>query len=83
MVDDIKTLVVSSNTIYNLLFEISIRSLLNLVNIGTYFQRNNANVYQIPNCYVYDSFTFLTVLGHIGDGSCCGNSVYEYNEKSI
>jgi hypothetical protein len=83
MIHELKSAQISAKTAYNLLFEISIRQLLHLVNIGTFIQKKNTNVYQIPNCYVYESFSFLTVLGHIGDGSCCGNSVYEYNEKSI
>jgi hypothetical protein len=70
----------TKTTIFNTLIDVTYPSFMHLNNIGRFFIPMNIShgVYLIPYCYVYENFCFLTTLGHMGDGTCCGvNKTYE------
>ena len=53
-------------------------------NINSNFSLLQKNIFQISNCYVFNAFTFLTVIGHLGDGTCTGQDKnYELYNKLL
>ena len=84
--------------ISNSIIYINIQLIMKKMNIGclmTEYNNNNfnfnnnfslldKNIFQISNCYVFNAFTFLTVIGHLGDGTCTGQDKnYELYNKLL
>ena len=78
--------------ISNSMIYINIQSIMRKMNIGCLMTESNSNnfslleknIFQISNCYVFNAFTFLTVIGHLGDGTCTGQDKnYELYNKLL
>jgi hypothetical protein len=79
-----KNYLVSKNSIYNTLLQVNLKNMIYMTNMGTFFASDKMTeyVYSIPYCYVHENFTFISALGHVGDGTCTGN-VKDYNHDYI
>jgi hypothetical protein len=77
---------ISDTTIINNIIFVNMEKLLKICNMGTYYHNSPENrkfIYNIPHCYVLGAYTFLTALGHIGDGTSCGGDICVYNDDAI
>jgi hypothetical protein len=75
-----------NSTIMNTILFVNMAKLLQTTNMGAYFHGKKElekYVYALPHCYVMGCFSFLTALGHIGDGTSAGGDIYEYNLEAI
>ena len=83
----LRNFMIDFSLISNSMIYINIQVIMKKMNIGclmTECNSNNSNIninnfllldkniFQISNCYVFNAFTFLTVIGHLGDGTCTG-----------
>ncbi len=76
----------SDKTIMNTTLFTNMKKLLYTTNMGAYFHDKPElakYVYALPHCYVMGCFSFLTALGHIGDGTSAGGDIYDYNPEAI
>lgn len=76
----------SNKTIMNTVLFTNMKKLLYTTNMGAYFHGKKElekYIYSIPHCYVMGCFSFLTALGHIGDGTSAGGDIYDYNPEAI
>jgi hypothetical protein len=75
---------VSRGSIYNTLLQVNLKNMIYMTNMGTFFasEKMTEYVYSIPYCYVHENFTFISALGHVGDGTCTGN-VKDYNHNYL
>ena len=75
-IDQLKNLEFDNKFIANSMVYMNVSSVMNRTNIGCLFslenKENKKDVYQISNCHAYDNYTFLTVIGHLGDATCTG-----------
>ena len=95
----LRNFMIDFSLISNSIIYINIQSIMRKMNIGClmteYNNSNNSNnnntfslleknIFQISNCYVFNAFTFLTVIGHLGDGTCTGQDKnYELYNKLL
>lgn len=76
----------SDTVIMNTILFVNMAKLLQTTNMGAFFHNKpelSKYVYALPHCYVMGCFSFLTALGHIGDGTSAGGDIYEYNPEAI
>ncbi len=75
-VDQLRNLEFDYKFITNSMIYMNVTDVMNRTNIGCMFSLMNKekkeDVYQISNCHAYDNYTFLTVIGHLGDATCTG-----------
>ncbi len=57
--------------VFNILIRTNIQNIIHMTNIGPYYS-NIIEKTIIPFCHIPNEFTFLTSIGHLGDGSSCG-----------
>lgn len=89
----LRNFIIDFSLISNSIIYINIQLIMKKMNIGCLmtecnnsnnFSLLNKNIFQISNCYVFNAFTFLTVIGHLGDGTCTGQDKnYELYNKLL
>lgn len=91
----LRNFIIDFSLISNSIIYINIQSIMRKMNIGCLMTESNnnnnntfslleKNIFQISNCYVFNAFTFLTVIGHLGDGTCTGQDKnYELYNKLL
>jgi ABC-type transport system involved in cytochrome bd biosynthesis fused ATPase/permease subunit len=73
---------ITPNHVFNTFIRASILSVVNYTNMGMVYKQKE-DIYVLPFCYVLDSFTFLSPIAHIGDGTSCGETAQNYEDISI
>jgi hypothetical protein len=84
--NELKDAPFSDKLIMNTTIFTNIQKLLYITNMGAYFQDRkdlSKQLYNIPHCLIMESFSFMTALGHIGDGTSVGGDIYTYSSDSI
>ena len=83
---------ITPSLVANTLVYINVQTIMKNTNIGCIYTMSNNNtnnknnqlynIKEIPYCYTYDTFTFLTSIGHLGDGTCTG-MVKDYTDNLL